>query len=861
MSRAHIAKNRGGRIEANERIYARVVAIIVPSLRGGGFLPALVGCVEQTDESELAVIEQSSIWYQRNVDQIRGQMLLGTPDFEPHLNTRKRNFVAALHARGAGRIIPPSYQVPPSCGFGFVHTGVGSGTLTSSSRLMTAHHVVYPALFNNEADPCSYEVVLEGALNDDSENVSSHFAAYTAGNDFTEDLDDATPRDEFYSNKCDNPGECLAPPTNPLVCNSPFMKVGGECVEENPLLALRLFQLGLESWATDSNWKGTTDEQAAGPNRRHHLHNKWPFQVDWDRVAGAQPSRVEDALAQQGQMVHPPDHRARGRDLAFLEACALQNYAPTQSGIVDPDSDGWPIEKDTRWSSDPSKPAYTPSARFPMNRPGIFFNTTHVRDATEHIAKLQTDYKDIYAVHTNKWPDDHSTWSVPLVSRPGKWRAAATCGEVPEYCASNYDTPETFAVGTSEYRDCVDTTLDAAKSSSGGMVLSPVLFDNISPRLGMNGAAIFQGGAGPAEWASPFPKTTSEDDEPNTFPKGFMAATLADSQAVAWAKRDHGAEPFAPRPVQPDKNGPWCTNCRPWANNIWGVPPTGSARPPALNPVEPDTPPDEREEAGDAFDTDNDDTTLLGWTHYCDYRGSGFAHEEGVAVGVVGSLTTSGIQGVGSLRLVCAPWSSVSYTENWPFLKFVGRRLPQGDDTLETGWAWWSANLPSALSYMYEHYLGSIEPLYRPASMKLCPPNFYLQGIVSAYDTQDDHLKGVTHLICARAPASPAPKGYPERICVSLSTDGPSLQYCRDLSSKGIASATYATCGADCYDDFTLAGNSFPLDQQIGLSNATPNTEEDQYCPEGTAIYGMKIYAYESGPVRNFYVNCVGLPK
>ncbi len=143
--------------------------------------------------------------------------------------------------------------------------------------------------------------------------------------------------------------------------------------------------------------------------------------------------------------------------------------------------------------------------------------------------------------------------------------------------------------------------------------------------------------------------------------------------------------------------------------------------------------------------------------------------------------------------------------------------------------------------------------------MKLCPPNFYLKGIVAARNLAGGHMQGLTHLVCARAPAAPAPSNYPNRVCVSLATNANSLDYCKSMTD--FSSAAFSDCGADCYDDFTMLGKPYPLDQQIGLSSATPNTKDHLFCPDGQAIQSMKIFANKTGPIKHFYVNCIALPQ
>lgn len=73
--------------------------------------------------------------------------------------------------------------------------------------------------------------------------------------------------------------------------------------------------------------------------------------------------------------------------------------------------------------------------------------------------------------------------------------------------------------------------------------------------------------------------------------------------------------------------------------------------------------------------------------------------------------------------------STVSYTEKWRFLMLKGSFLPWKTSNIYGRRAWGPLQVVGTESYTINNNAPPKGHLIRPLPMKICPPNYYLNGV------------------------------------------------------------------------------------------------------------------------------------
>lgn len=676
-----------------------------------------------------------------NVEQIRGQM--ASARTQPTFSKAERiKYKTAALARAAGTV---NVQVQTwngdldKCVGG---ASRGSGTLTSATRLVTAHHVI-------------------------------------AGTDF------AAPGDSLvvgFGGKCEQGSHSS--------CDGMFVaddNYGRD--EENPLLANRLFQLGLDEWARNSTTGGVN---AIGA--RNTLRN-WIFEFD----------DIDD---------QPFGRAGSRRDVAILEATRTKN--------------SFNFEFD-----DESSEFYTPSGPFSIDKPAMFFGQVMYDDWADGPAN-GTEPTDLYELHYNTWPDDTAETVVPLISNPGFTDAkGVSCASNPKACS--LDSNQQWIHDPVGYQHCIATTLDGREGSSGG-ALAYQPKDKVG-HFFLRARGLDQGCAAPtADSCKLWDLQNSVQLEPERPEANWQSIfTTADEDVKRWADRDKSygpnPDPFNPVPHQLESDGtPKCTGdkdpqtelCRsfskPESNDVWG------------NPPDIDELPIQTYDGSQDSTTPEEHRSVRFLCNYSGFRqlGPRMRTHAGIALGLVGTATkpdaNDGV--VGSLGIICGPWSAIAWSDNWRFLMINGRQMKQGLDA--AGDFVPRAMLSWALPLSYEVRVDPniSEPYPRPISMKMCPPNYFLNGVW--VNEQDGILAGIAALQCE------TPDGD-ERV---ESLDAPSAKY----------------------GNYTMAGRKYPLDQRIG----TPGTGQTLIrCkdPDLRAVMGFVGTSSHDKPISSVHLECGPHPQ
>lgn len=153
---------------------------------------------------------------------------------------------------------------------------------------------------------------------------------------------------------------------------------------------------------------------------------------------------------------------------------------------------------------------------------------------------------------------------------------------------------------------------------------------------------------------------------------------------------------------------------------------------------------------------------------------------------------------IGTLFAVCAPLSSMPYTDNWELLQLKGGSVPYEKDSIGGRLGWGPLN--RSLQYAYElRTHGEREeefPAVRPVSMKLCPPNTVVNGAtfrtVGEGEFGPRHAGGLVSLSCTALRNNSQDPLFPDYIAYLSDSVDPDLQ------------------------SYPLDGKPFPLTQRIG---------------------------------------------
>ena len=304
----------------------------------------------------------------------------------------------------------------------------GSGNLTSPSRLVTAHHVVEATIENRPYFYVYFDS--SGARVGTSAPMESIKIPFTR--------ESGEPYNENY-----------------------------KFVDENPLLANRLFSLGLGHWSEfqkyeegylgreDAPHGATFDLDITSP--RIFLR-RWHFEMD---------ESVESQEFLSPTMT-PEGIRLDGRDIAILRSVSRDNVFEYFQ---------------EHWNNDKS-PIYLPTGAFKLNAPGPFFNTARVNPAYSDtgLDLCNTDSDENYPeygsyfhrFYTSQNFSDDPTFGniVPkkpiIVSGYNMGPVGRDWADGIATCYFSTNNTVAYAAAGSKFSNNHYTSLDILKSSSGG---------------------------------------------------------------------------------------------------------------------------------------------------------------------------------------------------------------------------------------------------------------------------------------------------------------------------------------------------------------------------------------------------------
>ncbi len=251
-----------------------------------------------------------------------------------------------------------------------------------------------------------------------------------------------------------------------------------------------------------------------------------------------------------------------------------------------------------------------------------------------------------------------------------------------------------------------------------------------------------------------------------------------------------------------------------------------------------------------------------GVSHYPFGNSDDVRTNAGLGVGFIGSLqynpdhpdpTADEGSVVGILRMVCTPWSSVPFVRNWSFLQTIGTSATNSKRS--------TALVPNSFRTLahslatiaeWRHDANDPEDAYlRPLSMKTCPPNYFLRGVDFHVRPHPDDanraiLAGITHLRCQRSRRPHRNQQIPDRVVVELYDPADS-------------------CSME------LGFSCFSLGQQIGWSRppSVPQCEDenDSHCRDhiecedpGEAVSGFYYQRGSDGFISEFALDCMRAP-
>ena len=408
---------------------------------------AFAGCSENKSAEKVLTQKQSVVFNLFNVDQARGSLAYVEEVNDPI--RQQQHAIAILSHRSGAVVAQRACDKVQNSGEDIVERG--SGVLTSSRKLITALHVV-----NNPEK------------NKIKDKIEVYFGTtkYVGGDPFYS-VTGQFPKDEDF--------ELGA--IEPEFENGRF---SGD--EEEPFLAMRLFQLGLHLWSKNSlNAKAT----------RERLRS-WTF--DYAQGNCAIPKNQYSFKCQGYAFRNESNFQIAGKDIAILKA---RNQIPTFDS------------EENVFYFGTNGPM---SGAFPLDRPGLFFD--HITVGETKVFKGVENNTPLWLQHANAWPDRRSGESTRLISRPG-------------YTLQEFEYAEDIGVRFVEnlcgdkahwLQDTVLTSLDLKAGSSGGMVMAPNIhqfladgtYDLVTQEMigigvagGSTGAGSYWSDAGPFSIAEP----------------------------------------------------------------------------------------------------------------------------------------------------------------------------------------------------------------------------------------------------------------------------------------------------------------------------------------------------------------------
>ena len=432
---------------------------------------------------------------------------------------------------------------------------------------------------------------------------------------------------------------------------------------------------------------------------------------------------------------------------------------------------------------------------------------------------------------------------------------AGNCGQQ-EFCENGAAVP-------TNYVNCIRTTLGSVAGTSGGaMLMGATGFredtseffrkDVYRHAYGvLNGSTAEGTEEDPDGWDG---DSIVESDGGFPTEEHQTAVTLGDAAYVQWSKRtttfeDSSQNLFQPGPKQPATDGEpscemipgqGCVYGSVASNSIWGTPEAdapvknfpAAILPQTALPGEPGV-----GEDGEPQETTAIETVVLS----CDYNRyygeeilkSTFRTRAGVAVGLIGTATDrypDESTRVASLGVICAPYSTSSWTDNWNWvLKHMRVRWTGEEDTREQ--SAWMPILRLALPFMTEwrKELPQMEDYIRPMSMKTCPPNYLLAGVGIYHNATE--LTGITSLRCRNSDG--------DILTTPLKP------------SQGPAPGVW---------EYEFHDRRFSMEQRIGSPSPTGSTYEDLECPTDFVMSGIQVSKSSLAPVSHFHLACIEAP-
>jgi hypothetical protein len=220
--------------------------------------------------------------------------------------------------------------------------------------------------------------------------------------------------------------------------------------EENPLLANRLWQIGLESWAINSN----THREVT-----RDFIREWKAVVDLDGYDSFNNPIDSQPFTSNFNI---------RRDISFIRVKELDNPNFTDAG-------------------DPaSTPFHIKSGGFRLRYPGLFFNQVE-NDSIERkvgeskiidlLNKANNSYTHLQLLSSPPWFDSsmaqNGGYAATACVSGFTDKASAPCAQH-EFCLESNPV-------SSNYTACIKTTLDSVAGSSGGVMLMPTpLYSEVS---------------------------------------------------------------------------------------------------------------------------------------------------------------------------------------------------------------------------------------------------------------------------------------------------------------------------------------------------------------------------------------------
>lgn len=580
---------------------------------------------------------------------------------------------------------------------------------------------------------------------------------------------------------------------------------GYDLDEEQPLLPNRLFILGLDDWAGQGADLVRLDLQ------------RWEFVPDVfqpGETGYSQPTEFG-----QGFVTQNGASSLEGQDIVILRALPLsgEDIDPALGELL--------------------------SGSFSIDRPAVFFGKTFPAEfhrlQAQELRQLERD-KLFVNSSMNRWPTNSTPWRSLLISFKAQFqnRNESAVRSFQPNCSEptlSFTTTELF--GSSH---------DILAGSSGGSFLMPERNleitesgdDDHIPQWPLKAVGVVSGGTHDQQ---PDPHDTQWLEPLQVSPSQHAIHTKFKEGDVARVKRDphpNNGDPANPIPILVANSSPTClewagvpneSQCIEWSDqSIVSGPISGGGggiieydeealQEPAVN----------RQRGIGCRLSGIDGPGVVVGVH------GGFNHREEEFSKPPSTLAANG-GGLGSFYIICAPYSAVSYTENWRFIRVKGAGIPRELDTLSGPFKW--GVFDEYFSRVYERRFQdqyTENHMVRPASAKMCPPNYVVGGIRFVLSSDQSRYIGVNSLLC-RLPVSSTVQDVPNELEVALQPSQP--------------------------PGYTLHGKEFSLEQHIGYPDCAVGYCAEALCPGNDVMRGVRTFHDPNGIVTDVKLKCGNSP-